>query len=216
MSIMKRLSATLFSRIDRAVGEIENHDAVIQATLNEMRKKVAEAKVRLNQLIREQKTLRAQIQEQDEQSQQWRRRAVEGAKSDESVALECVNRARQCDQRKARLASSLEALDGMTDKLAGDIETSEQRLSAMKQKLTVMRARESTSSALSSTSVENIDNKEMLDETFDRWEINISQSEMAIDTSDPIDAMEREFVTKEQQLELRPELKALLEKEGER
>ncbi len=29
MSLFKRLSTTLFSRIDQVVGEIENHDAVI-------------------------------------------------------------------------------------------------------------------------------------------------------------------------------------------
>ena len=47
MSIFKRLSATLVTSIDRVVGEIENHDAVIQASINDIRKKVAEAKVRL-------------------------------------------------------------------------------------------------------------------------------------------------------------------------
>lgn len=45
MSLFKRLSATLVSRIDQVVGEIENHDAVIQVALNDMRKKIAEARV---------------------------------------------------------------------------------------------------------------------------------------------------------------------------
>ena len=214
MSILKRLSTTLFSRIDRVVGEIENHDAVIQATLNEMRTKVAEAKVRLSQVRRDQEGLRQQIKKQDEQSQQWRKRAIESAETEEAVALECLNRSHLCEQKRERLTSSLEQLEGMSDKLAADIETSEQRLSTMKQKLTLMRARQSTSSALNSTAVESFDTNGFLDESFDRWEINISQAEMAVDTHDPVDTMEREFVTKEQQAKLRNELAALLDKEN--
>ena len=48
MSIFKRLSATVVSSLDRVVGEIENNDAVIQASLTELRKKIAAAKVRLS------------------------------------------------------------------------------------------------------------------------------------------------------------------------
>jgi len=52
MSIFKRLSATLISRVDQVVGNIDNHDGGVQAPLtdmrNNMRKKVAEAKVRLS------------------------------------------------------------------------------------------------------------------------------------------------------------------------
>ena len=53
MSIIKRLSATLVSNIDRVVGEIENNDAVIQASLTELRRKVATAKVRLAHVHRQ-------------------------------------------------------------------------------------------------------------------------------------------------------------------
>ena len=36
MSIFKRLSATFGARLDQVVGEIENHDAVIVASLTEI------------------------------------------------------------------------------------------------------------------------------------------------------------------------------------
>jgi len=213
MSIFKRLSATLVSRIDRVVGEIENHDAVILATLNDMRKKVAEAKVRLHQVHREKDQLEKQIAEQQEHTLLWRKRAVECAKSDEARALECVSRGRHCEQQVARQQQALSQYQQAADKLAQDIKTSEQRLSEIKQKATLMRARQSTSSALQSTSESSGDTTQLLDDTFDRWEINISQTEMVIDTHESIDLMEHEFIMSEQEDELRHELAMLLAEE---
>ncbi|KPJ94427.1 MAG: hypothetical protein AMJ53_05285 [Gammaproteobacteria bacterium SG8_11] len=215
MSIFKRLSATLVSRIDRVVGEIENHDAVVQATLNDMRKKVAEAKVRLKQVHREKERLENQILEQQENTKRWRKRAIDCAKTDEAKALECVSRARHCEQQMARLQQSLAQYQQAAEKLAHDIQTSEQRLSEVKQKATLMRARQSTSSALQSTGESKVDNTQLLDDTFDRWEINISEAEMAIDSHDAVDLMEHEFIVSEQEDELRHELATLLAEEAQ-
>lgn len=208
MSIIKRISATLVSRIDHVIGEIENHDAVIQATLNEMRKKVAGAKVRLSEVRREETRLKHQIQEQQQNTQRWRQRAVECANSDESKALECVSRSRHCQQQVARLQQSLNQYEETALKLARDIDTSEQRLIEMKQKLMLMRARHSSNSALNATSANN--DTQLLDETFDRWEINITHAEMALDSHETIDPIEREFITQEEQQALRSELAKLL------
>ena len=76
MSVIKRLSATLVSNIDRVVGEIENNDAVIQATLSEMRRKVATAKVRLAQVHRQGADLDREIRQRRKDEQLWGARAL--------------------------------------------------------------------------------------------------------------------------------------------
>ncbi len=216
MSIFKRISTTLVSRIDQVVGEIENHDAVIQANLDDMRKKVAEAKVRLNQVRREERRLTQQIEEQQANAQRWRERALECAQDDEGKALECVRRSRHCQQQTKRLQQDQAQYSQSADKLAHDIETSEQRLMEMKQKLALMRARQSTSSAMNATSEPDSNTSRQLDESFDRWEINISQAEMAVDHYDAADPMEREFASREQQQALRDELATLLREETQK
>lgn len=210
MSIIKRLSATVAARIDQVVGEIENHDAVAQATINDMRKKVAEAKVRLGQLRREEERVKRQIHEQQENSERWRQRAVEVAATDESKALECVSRRRHCQQQVARLEQGLTQYQQGADKLAHDINTAEQHLAEVKQKLALMRARESTSSALQVASGSNVDVSQLLEDTFDRWEVNITQAEMAIDTGPLVDPVEHEFLKAEEEETLREELAAML------
>jgi len=77
----------------------------------------------------------------------------------------------------------------------------------------LMRARQSSNNALLSTSDSMPDTTQLLDDTFDRWEINITQTEMAIDTGEPVDGIEHEFLHAEQQQELREELAALLAEE---
>ena len=211
MSIIKRLSATLVSGIDKVVGEIENHDAVIQASLDEMRKRIAEAKLRLGQVQSEEARLDRQIQEMQHNVQRWRQRAVDcaqGDERDEAKALDCIHRSRRCLQQIEKLEQARFQYRQSADTLARDIETSEQRLLEMKQKHTLMRARQSSSSALNATG--DADAARLLDTTFDRWEINISQAETVLDMHDNVDALEREFITREQQQELRSELAALL------
>jgi len=216
MSLFKRLSTTLFSRIDQVVGEIENHDAVIQASLNDMRKKVAEAKVRLGQVHREKEQLEQQSQELQENARRWQQRAVECADSDEEKALECVSRSRFCEQKNARLRQAINQYVQTADKLGQDIESSEQHLGEMKQKLTLMRARQSTTSAINATSEMNNNVENQLDETFGRWEINISQTEMLVDQFEPTDVLERDFLAKEKKGDLRKELTQLLAKEEQK
>ena len=211
MSIIKRLSATLVSGIDKVVGEIENHDAVIQTSLNEMRKRIAEAKVRLGQVQREEARLQQKIQEQQGNVERWRQRAIDSAKGEareEAKALDCLQRGHRCRQQIDKLEQARAQYRQSADKLALDIESSEQRLLEMKQKHTLMRARQSSSSALNATG--DADAARLLDTTFDRWEINISQAETVLDMHDNVDALEREFITREQQQELRSELAALL------
>lgn len=216
MSIIKRLSATLVSRIDQVVGEIENHDAVIQASLNDMRKKLAEAKVRLSHVRREEAQLKQQIQEQQQNAQRWRQRAIECAKSDETKALECVRRSQHCQRQSEKLTQTQAEYSQTSEKLTRDIETSEQHLSEVKQKLTLMRARQSTSSAINSTSKLESNTSHLLDDTFDRWEINISQADMELESHEIIDPIEQAFITQEQQTELRNELAHLMAEEEQK
>jgi len=216
MSIFKRLSATLVSRIDQVVGEIENHDAVIQATLNDMRKRIAEAKVRLGQVHREKEHLQQQGQELQENARRWQQRAIECSASDETKALKCVSRSRFCEQKEARLQQAIDQYRQTADKLGRDIDSSEQRLAEMKQKLTLMRARQSTSSAVNATSETNNNMGNPLDETFDRWEINISQTEMIVDQHESMDLLERDFINREKEEDLRQELSTLLAREEQK
>ncbi len=213
MSIIKRLSATITSNIDRVVGEIENHDAVIQATLAELRKKVAEAKVRLAHVRREEAKLKKQIQARYEDEQRWGERAVEAAKTDEGKALECVHRRQQCRRQARKLEQSQQHYQLIAEKLARDVAQGEERIAEMSQRHTLMRARQSTTEALNAVNEAGDNSLRQMEDSFDRWEIKITQEEMAVDCDEVIDPLDREFSNLENQHALRDELAALMAKE---
>ncbi|MCB1935761.1 MAG: PspA/IM30 family protein [Nitrosomonas sp.] len=217
MSILKRLSTTLISRFDQVVTGIENHDAVIQASLDEMSNKIAKAKIALNRACRERDRLKTEIEPQLNNVQRWRERAVSCAQSDEAKALECLRRSHCCENQAAAMQKTLDEYERSIETMIVKIKSSEQHLAEMKQKLTLMRARQATSnvnSTLSTTNPPNGDVEKMLDETFTRWEMNIHHDDIiTLECPDTMDAMEREFITQEQQNDLRNELSALLAKE---
>jgi len=213
MSIFKRLSATVAARVDQVVGEIENHDAVAQATIKDMRRKVAEAKVRLAQLRRESDRIDKQKRNHEENAERWRARAVEVAATDENKALDCVNRRLHCQRQGEHLMQSQVRYQQGMVKLTRDINIAEQRLSEVQQRVALMRARESTSSALQASGDSNVAVEQFLEDTFDRWEINITQAELAVDNSPLLDPVEHEFIKTEEQEALRDELASILAEE---
>ena len=214
MSIIKRLSATLVSGIDKVVGEIENHEAVVYASLDEMRKKLAEAKVRLGQIHREQAGLGRKIAEHQQKQHLWRRRAVECATGgDEVKALECMRRAGDCQRQVDRLEQARIRYREASEKLQRDIDGGEQRLAELKQKYILMRARQSTAAALDAAGDSDDDITRLLDGTFERWEITLCQAETVLADHDDVDEIERVFLDQEQQHALRSELASLLAEE---
>ncbi len=220
MSIFKRISATVASSIDHMVGEIENHEAVVEASLEEMQKKIATAKVRLSALNRDKLALGKKMHDVQAKAQTWKTRAVQTASEDQDKALQCLSRSKQCEQQVATMQNSLDEYETAALKLSSDIEQSEMKLSEMRQKHTILRARQSTSSALNAANRSSEDNtQKLLDSTFDRWEINIVESELTGETSNSsldnfADSLEQDFLKQENRAELSMELEALLKEKG--
>jgi phage shock protein A len=213
MSIFKRLSATVVSNLDRVVGEIENNDAVIQASLTELRRKIAAAKVRLSHVHRQEARLNRQIRKRREDEQRWGERAVETARTDEARALECVQRRQQCRMQAERLEEGLQQYQLTAGKLAHGVEEGEQRLAEMGQKHTLMRARQSTAEALHVANLAGDESLHQMEDSFDRWEVRILQEEMAVDSDEVLTPLDREFSDSENEQALRDELAALIAKE---
>jgi len=215
MSIFKRLSTTITASLDNMVGEIENHDALVKATLKDLNKKVAEANVRLGRVRQEAAQLQSQIRSLQTDAELWRSRAIESAKSDENKALECVSRARHSDQQVQQLEKTYQQYQQTIEKLSRDVNAAEQRVRDLKQQHSMMRARQSTASVISATTDAGNDDIEMLNDTFDRWEVKLRQAETMLETGANIDSLEMEFTKQEESEDLKQELAALLDNKKE-
>lgn len=213
MSIIKRLSTTLVSRIDQVVGEFENHEALVRASLSEIRTRVAQARVRYSRIHREAAQLRDQLAGSRENAARWRQRATQCADSDEKRALDCLERARQCDQEAERLARLGNEYTETEAKLKASIQTMERRLAELDQKHNVLRARESASVALSATGPGSGSELARLEGTFERWEENVLGEELAHMTVPATDTLENTFLEEERNHSLQEELRELMARE---
>ncbi len=212
MSIFKRISTTMVARLDRLVGAFENHDAVVEATLAEMRQSLAKARVYQARVRRDGEKLGEQLAAARDEERAWAERA-RAATDDESLALECLRRRRVCRERIGQLEKALTSHTSTEEKLAGDIRRAEQQLARLSEQRNLMRSRESTAEALNVAS--RAEASPDIDAAFERWAIRVTEAEMIADGVVPEDALRDRFEAEEDLHALREEL-AQLRQEGVR
>ncbi len=166
MSLIRRITTSITSSVDRAVSKVENHDAIIDAALRETRQAAARSRVRLERVRRDGDGLRNRHRELQTAIGRWTERA-------RSIG-----------------------------------EVSQQR--------NVMRSRQSVAEAM--RTINNIEGVSYgdIEDTFDRWEINLGETEILMGASSPIDPLDSAFLAEEDAAELRAELHVLFHENEER
>jgi len=208
MSFVRRLTATVTTQVERWVGALENHEAIVAVALRDHRQALAAAQVRHEQLRQEGERLRAAHEHARQAAANWRQRALESA--DEATALECLRRARGDDEQCTHLAATLSRHDAVATQLARTIEDARQRLVELNHRRLALRGRASGAAA-SARIHETTEARWDLDETFARWEIQVGAAELACDATAAggRDAFAQEFADREEQAALKAELERL-------
>lgn len=214
MSLLKRLSITLFSRLDGVVNDIENHDAIVEAAIEEQGKKIAGAKYQLLQLTRKRDTASSKIAQLIDQQQLWHQRALASAKSDEQKALTCLQRRREIQLRIDRTALSEQEYTKACELLERDIQNSSLELDDFNQKRDLLKAKQSSTDVLQSVDRKSCSNTKDLEKTFARWEANLCEKHSyltsLVDSDGPIDQLENDYLMDENLQSLQAELAELV------
>jgi phage shock protein A len=210
MSLFRRISTTLTSTVDRAVAKVENHDAIVQAALRDTQQAGARARVRLERVRKDGRALKARFEELRESTARWAERAKNLAESDEARALECLRRRKECDSQLSHLTDSIEKHDELEARIAGQVKKIEARVSEVAHQRNMMRSRQSVADAMRiMNNIEGVSYGEVED-TFDRWEINLGETEILLGAGAQSDTFESEFLAEEYTAALRAELETLV------
>lgn len=209
MSIIKRISTTISAKVNNLVGEIENHDAVMEAAISESRRATAQAKVRLSRTERERAQLQQRITELEAKRQKWRERALACADNEESKALSCLQQEKNCTAQIKQFSTILAQQDALLVKLRNDISKAESKLSQIHHQRNMMRSRESAASALNAMAQADINDNIDINDTLERWEAKIIEAELELETQQPMDDFEYQFTEQENLEELKAELQQL-------
>ena len=211
MQSIRLWTAALVSRVDGMVSRIENHEALAQSAIREVRQAAARASVQLRRVRRDGNRQRQRLDELRESEATWRDRARRKADEDEATALECLRRSQQAARRAKALEARLREHERIERQLARDVSAVEERLARLDEQRHVLVTRQSRAEAMSALRDGNAPLHTDLDELFDRWEVRIAERELAGGCAEPedVDPLEGELDREEEHEALREQLETL-------
>jgi phage shock protein A len=215
MSLIQRISATFTSSVDRAVSRIENHDAIINAALKDTRRAAARSRVRLERVRRDGPALKSRYRELEGAAVRWADRARSIADEDETRALECLRRRRECLAQLENLKESIARHDELEQRIGEQVQTIEERIKEVTEQRNLMRSRQSVAEAMHAMNSVQGDSAIDIEDTFDRWEINLGETEILFGTTHTSDPLDTAFLQEEDKADLRAELEEMLERDKE-
>ena len=216
MSLIRRISASITSSVDRAVSRVENHDAVINAALSDTQQAAARSRVRLERVRKDGHNLRTRKGNLETAVIRWTERARAVASEDEAKALECLRRKKECEAQLRNLEISIEKHDELESRIVDQVKKIESRIGEVSQQRNMMRSRQSVAEALRTINdIEGVSYGE-IEDTFDRWEINLGEAEIQVGVGSPTDSLETAFIAEEEKAELKAELDLLLNSDEEK
>lgn len=209
MSLLKRISATFSASIDDLVTRVENHDAIIESSIRECREAAANTRVRLAKVRRDGERLSRQSVETKNEIGQWERRAKECANDDEEKAIQCLKRRKQAEDRFEKIQDSLKRHGAAESKIQQQLTHIESRINEISQQRNSMRSRQSAADAMRVINRLEGDPRFGIEDTFDRWESSLIETEFHEDLELDQDTLENDFIEQEEMQELRKALKDL-------
>ena len=215
MRLIKRISTTVSSTLDKAVSKVENHDAIINAALRETQQAAARSRVRLVRVQKDGNNLKTRRDELRKAVLQWTERAKSVAASDESKALECLRRRKECETQATGLEGSIDKHRELEDRVTENLKKIEARIGEVSHQRNMMRSRQSVAEATRIiNNIEGVSYGE-IEDTFDRWEINVGETEIMHGSGASTDSLESAFLVEEDSDALRAELALLVNKDEE-
>ena len=215
MSLIRRISTSITSSVDRAVSKVENHDAIINAALRDTQQAAARSRVRLERVRKDGRSLKTRHANLQQAVGRWNERARRIAADDETKALECLRRRKDCEMQLRKLEESIEKHEELEARISEQVKKIEARIGEIAQQRNMMRSRQSVAEAMRTiNNIEGVSYGE-IEDTFDRWEINLGETEILMGAMTDRDPLESEFMAEEDTAELRAELEDLLQSDKE-
>lgn len=216
MNTLKRWTTSVLSSVDWMITQVENHEALVNSAIDEVQRSGARARVQLNRVMQDGRKMRARLEELREKELVWKDRAVKSAALDEARALECMKRNRRTQKEIESLEEQVKEHARIERQLTADLGSIDQRLGQLKTQRNLLKTRQSRAEALRAFQAEDSHIISEIGDIFERWEVKVGEYELQGDCAlRGGDDFEGEFVSQEEEEELRESLKKLLGTENE-
>ncbi len=209
MNLFRRITTTINSTMENVVCRVEDHDAIIDASIRECRQAAARTRARLSKVRRDGMQLRTRHDKALSDISLWADRAIDVATSDEETALKCLKYKKLAESQAIRFEQSISEHSQVENKLQTQLDQIESRITEISQKRNTLRSRQSLAEAQRIMDGMDGDSGNTVDDTFDRWESVLLEREVVINDDCAVDPFEIQFIELEERDLLREELKTL-------
>ena len=202
---LKRLVASVGASFEEFVNKVENHEAVADSVIRDVRAAAAKLKVQMGGVNAQAERLRKRRDGLAEDAGRWRERAKRLATEDEERALECLRRMKRAEAGQAQADDQLAQYEALCEKLKDRLAAVESRLSDLQLKRTALSSRSARAQVMGTSDQDPLSD---VSAVFDRWEMAVIEDEYLDEAiGGESDRLERELDATEE----REELKAALE-----
>lgn len=213
MKLIKRLTTSVTATLEDAVGQLENHDAIVEANIRQTRQAVAKTQARLATLRKQLDTFEAQQQHAAEQIDVWEERARSLAGSNDNKALQCLSRRNQNEAEARRLNQAIQQQDTLISGVMTNLNSLKAKLDEMTQRHNLMRSRQAVADV--NRVVAKAGQSQQIDETFERWEAVVLENEISVSDGSCADPLEAQFAQQESKAMLQAQLAGLQQNESQ-
>lgn len=210
---LKHLVASISASFDDLVSKIENHEAIADVTLQDIRFAAAKIRSQLNVTCQRLEYLNNQENTLQQDCERWQLRAVQCGEHDRERALRCVQALEQCELQKKALRQQIRENSRLRDELSHHLSDVEQRLSELQIKRDSLSARAARNQV--THHIEKALPSHNSDKIFARWEESVAADEYLSQPNYSAQlavGLDAEFRKAEQQTHLEQRLAELLEK----
>ena len=204
MHLIKRLYLSAFGTIDSVVDRLQNHDALVRASLGELDDKLKEARTSFAVLTRTLNKTEEDIRSAGAEQKLWQQRAKEKAGANQrEAALECVRRAQRAERSTQQLEGQRNSSANSRRRLEQTIAEMENMQKTLTLKHRELRVREQCQGLSQFSPFTSVKEAEAM---LSRWEDTLGGES----TQMQVDSFESEFEVAEQRAALEEELDRLL------
>lgn len=172
-NVFKRLA----SRLDQMVSQVENHEAMADSAIRNVRAHLARAERALARAVADGAHVAIELAAQDGLVEAARRKAR--AEPDDTLAVEWLRRSRRAARAAAELREQAKTLGSSTAALECEVNRIKDRLASLERTRNLLRARERRAEALQALMGERGARDDGLLATIQRWETHVQTSETA-------------------------------------
>lgn len=208
---LKRLVTSVGASFEQFVNKVENHEAVAESVIRDVRATAAKLKVQMGGVNAQTERLRARRDGLAEDAERWRQRAKRIAREDESRALECLRRMKRAEAERAQVGNQFAQYEALTDKLKDRLAAVEARLSDLQLKRAALSSRSARAGVMSTRDQDSLSDANAV---FDRWEMAVIEDEYLDEVVEGrSDALEHELNAAEEREDLKAALEELIKED---